>query len=774
MMLLRTLTFRNLALTIIFAYAGWLFGKKHAGPITVTLRRQQLLHNEQTLLIKDDANATSRRLVLQENLENLQAEVLSLQSRLLAQYRPKSQSLRQLNSQIWESQLSVDILRSKLPCRDDIATNQKAGLPIYLMVVGVEGAGHHALETVWHGLERHYDLHFIGYNPGLHTFNKEPDVSRAYQYSSIDFSRHHKTFENFLRRPRVKGKPLIIDSRNSYPEGFGVGNLARPDLVYLSQLDGDLIDLRTLVVYRDPTACVLSAVRRFQVKEFQYKNYQFQARAVEESLNVINNAIPLLPCGKVMQLRYEDFVAHPNSFAQPLSMLMSVRKQHLLDSFGELKAPSAKSTDPEVQAQKEELEAFFQEKEMFWPLASGERPLPEVDIHTGLIPAKSEVDNGPQKAGSRQPPAPKAPNGAASKPEGFLSLSWFLHLGFNNVRFIAEQAFSMASQLNRHLIVPSHLRMRDCHDPLRCERAGCELRKRNYWCPIGSFLDQEALQASGGVVVANVREYLRDKKVDQVKDAFSRVYADDTIWFDHSPSAAAKQYYRFHLGCELAYAKVVAEDITKLGSKAIKVFATEFASTSEVLQLDGAPHKIGLTPFVWSTASSLEASRSTWQNAIRYHHNIVDLAQTITNTLQSSSTYTCVHLRRGDFVKAGWLGQAADLHRVAQTVRTAMQDGEALYLATDERNLTVLAPLMELGAKQWLDLGEKALKQAPEQVQDLAAFGDYVGLVEQMVCAKARMFLGSKCSSFTGQIWNLRRQLLGDTQRLTVTSKLKN
>lgn len=84
-----------------------------------------------------------------------------------------------------------------------------------------------------------------------------------------------------------------------YPEGFGCGTLAHPDLVFLAHLDGVLFDLRVLVVVRDPVAAVMSSVRRFNVKEFTYKNYQFQARAVQEGLTMINNGLAAVPCGKV-------------------------------------------------------------------------------------------------------------------------------------------------------------------------------------------------------------------------------------------------------------------------------------------------------------------------------------------------------------------------------------------------------------------------------------------------------------------------------------------
>ena len=54
----------------------------------------------------------------------------------------------------------------------------------------------------------------------------------------------------------------------------------------------------------------------------------------------------------------------------------------------------------------------------------------------------------------------------------------------------------------------------------------------------------------------------------------------------------------------------------------------------------------------------------------------------------------------------------------------------------------------------------------------MLGFEDYVGLVEQSVCSEARLFIGSKCSSFTGGILNLRRKNNGDTLYYSTTGKL--
>ena len=90
--------------------------------------------------------------------------------------------------------------------------------------------------------------------------------------------------------------------------------------------------------------------------------------------------------------------------------------------------------------------------------------------------------------------------------------------------------------------------------------------------------------------------------------------------------------------------------------------------------------------------------------------------------------------------------------------------GERLYIATDETDATTLLPLTNNGGMRWMDVVND-LEAGPDS---LLFFEDYVGVIEQLVCASARRFLGSQCSSFTGGIYNLRADLHGDYQQETI------
>jgi hypothetical protein len=243
------------------------------------------------------------------------------------------------------------------------------------------------METVWGDLKRFYNITQVTYNPGLHSFAKDPEVHLAYQYSSIKLSTHQSTLEKFLAKPWNVDSKLIIDSRDSYPMGGHVGNLAHPDIVYLSKLDGKLIDFRVLFLYRDPTAATLSAVRRFS-QQCPYKNYEWQARSCQESLVMMNSAIPSLKCGKLMYLGYDEFTASPFTYNDELAKLLSVDSNLLKHCYGQLKKGGSKhsSEDGPTLAAQKTLHRFFAAQQVQWPLLSGAVRFPLVRSARPMLP----------------------------------------------------------------------------------------------------------------------------------------------------------------------------------------------------------------------------------------------------------------------------------------------------------------------------------------------------------------------------------------------------
>ena len=245
----------------------------------------------------------------------------------------------------------------------------RATLPKYVFVAGIEGSGHHALKSVWEAMQKNIRVGIIEFDQVLHSFGIENHAS--YHYSSVRLGVHQKNMQDKLDAINANSLDLVIDCENSYPMGMGAGSLAHPDMLMMKALDGVIFDLRIIVLQRNPTKSVMSAVRRFKKddRRYSFKSAGFQARTVAESIVHINNVIPHLPCGKFMVLKYEDFVAEPQKFAAPLSKLLDVPLSAFDGAFDQIK-PSSHSSNisPETQKDTDLVSQFFSIQHKMWPL----------------------------------------------------------------------------------------------------------------------------------------------------------------------------------------------------------------------------------------------------------------------------------------------------------------------------------------------------------------------------------------------------------------------
>jgi hypothetical protein len=266
-------------------------------------------------------------------------------------------------------------------------------LPIYVLVIGVEGTGHNAMETVWSMLSQFYDTAVITFDSHFHGIHAASNVSLGYHCPTISREYSRYLIKEYLRIPRVRGKQLLIDARNSFPEGFGASSLAHPDILHLASFDGELYDFRAIVLTRDPTASVISSVKRFfdpganPERDQGFKNHVFQARATERLLSLINNNLRELPCGKSLRIPYETLTGdNITSLAQPLADLLSVAVEHVNASLGMIRRNKGIAETQKVPSREiATLNRFFSHQRALWSLLTG--PLPPVPPATHkLVP----------------------------------------------------------------------------------------------------------------------------------------------------------------------------------------------------------------------------------------------------------------------------------------------------------------------------------------------------------------------------------------------------
>jgi hypothetical protein len=129
---------------------------------------------------------------------------------------------------------------------------------------------------------------------------------------------------------------------------------------------------------------------------------------------------------------------------------------------------------------------------------------------------------------------------------------------------------------------------------------------------------------------------------------------------------------------------------------------------------------------------------------VRFNAAITGAAQRIAATLV---TYSALHVRRNDFFQL-YPQQNVPIDRLLQNVRKLASVGSRLYIATDETDKSFFAGLRAYFELYFIDDFRSLLPQ------DLPA--DSIACVEQMICALANLFIGTKLSTYSAYITRLR------------------
>mmetsp|Transcript_26528 Transcript_26528/g.56440 ORF Transcript_26528/g.56440 Transcript_26528/m.56440 type:complete len:432 (-) Transcript_26528:538-1833(-) len=108
--------------------------------------------------------------------------------------------------------------------------------------------------------------------------------------------------------------------------------------------------------------------------------------------------------------------------------------------------------------------------------------------------------------------------------------------------------------------------------------------------------------------------------------------------------------------------------------------------------------------------------------------------------------YFAMHVRRGDFQ---WPKMRISAEEWYENTRPWLKEGELLYIATDETNRTWFEPLMKHYRVSFLD-----------DYSELAGLSDldpnYVGMIDQVVASRSKVFVGTYFSSFSAFIGRMR------------------
>lgn len=108
--------------------------------------------------------------------------------------------------------------------------------------------------------------------------------------------------------------------------------------------------------------------------------------------------------------------------------------------------------------------------------------------------------------------------------------------------------------------------------------------------------------------------------------------------------------------------------------------------------------------------------------------------------------YNAIHVRRGDF-NQGWTQNAVCLpaESILKNIEEILPHGSKLYIATDETDKTFFDPFKDKYEIYFYN---------DVKVNDISK--DFIGITEQIICSRAKTFIGSFASTFSSYITRLR------------------
>lgn len=200
-----------------------------------------------------------------------------------------------------------------------LSSKQKS-LPTLILSVGLEGSGHHlwtevlqvpVFDCVWINA-RHYLR----------------DIGDGVPRTNVALLR--QGFSEMLQGRLDTNQPpckTIYDAEDSFPTGAirKSGRVfMRPDIVNLQKLDGELFNIKYLIIMRNTTDTILSALRR----NF-FTNLDTALRTVEHTLTYLESVLKNIPCNRIFIAHYEHLLADPEAYKYPLASFLELSKESL-------------------------------------------------------------------------------------------------------------------------------------------------------------------------------------------------------------------------------------------------------------------------------------------------------------------------------------------------------------------------------------------------------------------------------------------------------------
>ena len=223
--------------------------------------------------------------------------------------------------------------------------------PILQLLVGVEGSGHHMILAF---LEHFFKTQKAIRNGEwyLYLFNRWDALKVEQRATPLVLNSQEELKPEIARIiKRYSTKVDFFYSSASFPYGVKRDTLRRPDIIDMVEVLAEHIDIRPLVIHRDPISCTYSAVRR----EFT-DNLLLQARYVEDNLIYIKQQLEATEIS-YRTLNYEDFVSDPSKYEEGLKKWWGLNDESFKQGLKQIRPGTTKSKIPSQTLS--QLEEFF-------------------------------------------------------------------------------------------------------------------------------------------------------------------------------------------------------------------------------------------------------------------------------------------------------------------------------------------------------------------------------------------------------------------------------
>lgn len=214
----------------------------------------------------------------------------------------------------------------------------------FIFVIGVEGAGHDMLRALLQEVIKQSYFVLEGSWREMMTHYWSPKARHRSEFGFLRKMSRQKVkydLQNIIRN-YTKEKITHLMEDMSFPFNQPRNAVCRPDILDFIDLISDLIELKFLVLYRDPIAATYSSLRR----GFN-KNVYEQARIVEDNLIYIDKSLSVCGPHLYKTLIFEDFLKEPHAYLEGLASWLGVDHSLLAQGVQNLREPHVLAAIPE-------------------------------------------------------------------------------------------------------------------------------------------------------------------------------------------------------------------------------------------------------------------------------------------------------------------------------------------------------------------------------------------------------------------------------------------